>query len=401
MIKRTLWNTGVQTLAKVITGVVSFWTTRILLQKIPLAEYGVFTLLSSSFLILDSLADFGTRMIGVKELSQKQGDKNVLRELVYLRLILAMVALGLGVVFVFLNQVLVPYRWPAMLALSMLWLTSVAGSLEMLCQVKERLDIKSGAEIWFSLVAIGLLLLVKNVDLTIVYGIYLVARVLSLGWEAFWVGKVWSGFDGIWGKVKIASLKKLLVQAVPMGLYLLLFTSYDRTVDTWLINHWWGKEQVALYGLAYKVYTNLVMPAYFFMSSVFPKLASEQESGRIMVVKKSWPWLMLMALGVVVITWLLSPVVFLILYKNSQIDSVNILRILSLALFFSYTNHLLGFWMVSQNRQKTLLKLGLFGLLLNTTLNYFLISNYSYWAASWVTVATEAVMSLLLFLSLR
>ena len=75
MLKRTLLNTWVQIVAKVITILISLITTGLLTRKLGSSVYGSYTLVVSVFLLLDSIADFGTKVIGVKEAANNEGEE--------------------------------------------------------------------------------------------------------------------------------------------------------------------------------------------------------------------------------------------------------------------------------------------------------------------------------------
>ena len=70
MLLRPIWNTAVQTIGKVIMILISLVTTAILTRRLGAGIYGGFVLTTSIFLLLDALADFGSRAIGVREASK-------------------------------------------------------------------------------------------------------------------------------------------------------------------------------------------------------------------------------------------------------------------------------------------------------------------------------------------
>jgi O-antigen/teichoic acid export membrane protein len=178
-----------------------------------------------------------------------------------------------------------------------------------------------------------------------------------------------------------------------MGLYLLLFTSYDRLFDTWIINHFFGPGYVAVYGLAYKVYSNLVMPAYFFMASMYPLLAASSHPHLTAAyLRKSTYSLLFLSLGMYAVGFLLAPLLFSFFVNDSSSSGVLLLRLLGAALLFSYQNHLWGYYFIVRNRQITLLALGLCSLLVNLILNLLFIPHFGPIAAAFVTVITEACM---------
>ena len=76
------------------------------------------------------------------------------------------------------------------------------------------------------------------------------------------------------------------------------------------------------------------------------------------------------------------------------LEATSLLRVLSIALVFSYLNHLFGYFVISVNKQKELLKLGLVGLFFNLFANLVFIPIYGSMAAAVVTILTEACMTL-------
>jgi len=192
----------------------------------------------------------------------------------------------------------------------------------------------------------------------------------------------------------------ILRESWPMGLYLLIFTSYDKAVDSMIINYYWGAGSVAWYGLAYKIYGNLIMPAYFFVSNVFPIL-SVKNINKNKIFGKSLLILSIMASVLVLLMWVLAPWAIRILAGSEFGDSVEVLRILLLALGFAYVGHIVGFTLISEGGQKEMLKVGLGALLINLVLNFMLIPYFGIIAAAWVTVLTEASAAAMMAFFLR
>ena len=221
------------------------------------------------------------------------------------------------------------------------------------------------------------------------YGLALVARVLSLG-----VGV--KLFLGLWKvdlkkvfKVSGDELRQILKKSWPMGVYLLIFTSYDRAVDSLMIDRILGVEAVAWYGLAYKVYGVLIQPAYFFTTSVFPMMSAGRS--RLKLFLKSAAVLISGLVFLVPVIYWLAPGIIEILTGGGYEASVGVLRVLLIALVFSYFNHLNGFTLISRGGQKQMLGLGLVTLLFNLGANLWMIPRYGVKGAAIVTALTEAL----------
>lgn len=382
-----------QSLAKVVSVGLGLWTTRMMLASLSQEAIGIFYLLMAVFLVLDGVADGGTRFVGVANWAENKNKAKWLATIFWARLILVGIGFAFGWWWTGTYAPLLPYRNEARIALSMIFFTSGAGLLELWCQVQLKIWWKSIIEVLFSLLVALSLFFFGVRNLGFVYIIFLVSRIVSLvfGWAL--VNRDLSLSVG-WWKPDWAEIKKLWKIAWPMGLYLLIFTSYDRAIDSLLLNHFWNSSAVASYGLAYKVYGNLVLPVYFFMNTVFAKMASLKGQELWSQMKKYLVVLVLMSLGIILGVWLVSPTILPWIWPNVPTDSVAILKILSLALVFSAINHVFGFGLVGKGGQRKLLLLGVVSLSVNFILNWLFIPHFGYWAAAWITILTELVMSL-------
>jgi len=391
VLRKPIINTVVQILGKGMMVAIGLISTGILTRSLGSVVFGWFTLTTSVFILLDALADFGTRIIGVREISQVGGvaGRQKFKEVFVLRILMASLATMIGLVVVWGWEGFGEIRWEATLLLLMIILTSVAGSLEILFQVEMRMEKKVLVDLLFPLLSlIWLVWWREKIELGLVFGGYVVARFLSL-----WVGV---GLVGGW-RLKVEGLNidwlglfKLFKESWPVGLYLIIFTAYDRAVDSLMIERLLGVREVAWYGLAYKIYLNLLQPAYFWVSSVFPLLAGGNKK------KKRLFWASLAILTVVVgmiigVISIGAPVIVEIIGGESFGASAGVLRILVWACLFSYIGHLLGFSLISRQGQREMLGSGVLALIFNILANWWMIPRFGMYGAAGVTVATEAL----------
>ena len=217
--------------------------------------------------------------------------------------------------------------------------------------------------------------------------VYLVARLVSLGVGYFLV----SSLSNIKiSKINFGEIKKMWQMTWPMGVFLIMFATYDRAIDSLLIQNYIGAEAVAWYGLAYKIYGAMLAPAYFYVNSIFPMMGKKETNNKKLFTESS-VIMAVSSLMAVLGIWLIAPLIIGILGGAAFGPSVGILRVLMVAAIFSYMGHLAGFTLISEGGQKEMLKLGVVALLTNLVLNIILIPRYGYLAAAWVTVLTEAI----------
>ncbi len=389
MLKKPILNTLVQVLGKGVTILLSLVTTAILTRKMGTEVYGNYMLITSMWLLLDSAADFGTKVIGVREASKEEGNvrKNTYIQVAWFRLAasLLMFLVGLGVILFWSG--FEGIKVEALMGLLMIGFTAMAGSLEIIFQTEMRMDLKVWGDILFPLIfTIWLLLGQEQISLIWVFSVYLVARIISLGVGLGLAGK-------ILGKVRITKpsktfWKSFLKESWPMGVYMILFSGYDRAVDSVLIRQLIGVKDLAYYGLGYKIYGNLIQPAYFLINSVFPMM-SHKETNKKSLFKETGVLMFLGALGVSGVVYFLAPWIISILAGSEFEKSIIVLRILLVAMVFAYLGHLVGFTLIALGKQRQVLWIGLISLLVNIGGNLIFIPYLGINGAAWVTTLTE------------
>ena len=401
MLKKPIINTLVQVGGKVVTILLSLVTTAILTRKLGPEIYGNYLLITSVWLLFDSAVDFGSKVIGVKEASAKDSDQ---RNEIYIQVAWFRCLTSL---FLFLVGLMVILFWSgfdgleveALVALSMIGFTAIAGSLEIIFQTEMRMDLKVWGDIVFPLIFVIFLWFVgDSVNLIWIFGVYLLARIISLILGLNLVKKVTNKIKIV--KVDKIFLKKFIKETWPMGVYMILFSGYDRAVDSILIKQMVGVTDLAFYGLAYKIYGNLIQPAYFLINSVFPLLSGKMENKR----KLFWQTTGLMLLGALIVAptiYFLAPLIIEVLAGSVFVRSIRILRILLVAMVFAYIGHLVGFTLIAKGKQKLILLVGIISLIVNIGGNLLFIPKFGITGAAWVTVATEVVASLVMIGFLR
>jgi O-antigen/teichoic acid export membrane protein len=239
---------------------------------------------------------------------------------------------------------------------------------------------------------VWLLIWPEKLSLLLIFGVYLIARAISLAVGFNLVREVWKGKVA---KIDMARMKELWKVTWPMGVFMLMYATYDRAIDSLLIQNFFGAAQVAWYGLAYKMYGALLQPAYFYVNSIFPMMSGKMPN------KKKLFWesaglLLAGSVALIVVVYFLAPWMVGVLAPSSFGPSITVLRVLILAALFSYMGHLVGFTLISQGGQKQMLMVGAVGLVSNLVLNLIFIPKYGMMAGAWVTVVTEGVDTLMM-----
>lgn len=401
MLKTPIINTLVQVGGKIVTVFLSLVTTAMLTRKLGPEVYGNFLLITSVWLLFDSAVDFGSKVIGVKEASAKEPDKRneIYIQVAWFRGITSLLLFLVGLMVILFWSGFDGFEFEALVALMMIGLTATAGSLEIIFQTEMRMDLKVWGDVVFPLIfVIFLWFSDNNLNLIWIFGVYLLARILSLILSLSFAKKIVKKIQIV--KLNRDFLKKFVGQTWPMGVYMILFSGYDRAIDSVLIKQLIGVKDLAYYGLAYKIYGSLIQPAYFLINSVFPLMSGKTENKR----KLFWQTTGLMLLGALIVAptiYFLSPLIIGVLAGSAYLASVEVLRILLVAMVFAYLGHLVGFTLIAKGKQKLILIVGVISLIVNIGGNLLFIPKFGIVGAAWVTVVTEAVAGLLMVGFLR
>ena len=156
-----------------------------------------------------------------------------------------------------------------------------------------------------------------------------------------------------------------------------------------------GSVAVGQYNLAYKIYGNLILLAAFFMNSLFPVMIKKGHRNLKKTFNNAFKILFPASLIIAVTIQLSAPFLINLIGGPSFNASIKVLRILGLALIFSYLNHLLGYTMIALGFGKKLLYFSLAALVVNLLGNWFLIPHWQLTGAAVTTGLTELVMMIL------
>jgi len=409
--QKVAFNTLAQILAKVITVGFGLALMILLTSRLGREGYGNYMYILTLVVIFGSFSDWGTATIGVREASKNQKKQDeVLINVFFIRLFLAC----LGALLMMAAGYLLPLKTTQPLLIRqgifigslILMLFAVKASFGLIFQTKLQMHKLALADV----VASGLVLLLSWVflqwqfTLTTLIVAVLLANIVSI---------IVAGFLALrtihfkW-HLDPNFLKKFLLESLPMGAILLMFT-VDNKIDTVMLGSLKGSGAVGIYAVSYRVYDVLILGAAYLMNSLLPiiaRYAHQQRQIRLrLIYQKSFDVLLLMGLFALLLSLVFSP--FIIKFLTQQrfvefIDSIAVLKILSVAIFFAYFNHLTGYTIVGLGKQRSYLWVALFALLFNVVANLLIIPRWSYYGAALITVLTEGlVLMVTMFFVLR
>ncbi|WP_110514234.1 flippase [Herpetosiphon llansteffanensis] len=363
-----------------------------------------------------TIADWGLTVLATHEIVRQPSQApQTFRTTLWLRLRFAVLALPIAVVFVLIYNGLAEAKITAVgltreqitvVAILMLTLfpAAISASVTAWLQGHERLvaaavvnlltNIGSAA---FRLIALVLGFGIIGIASGALAGAVLSAVLFWLAMRRFFPDVAWRG--------PTLPAKPLLKEGYPLLLNSLLMTIFFR-FDTILLSAFHGFVVTATYGVAYKLinFTQIVPPIV--VNAIFPTLirrSGDDRAGMSRAYAGTLRMLLNLAFGIAVIATIVAvPLTTWLADKPEYLPgSVYALMITIWYLPGSYLNGLTQYVIIALGKKQAITKA--FGLtaMVNLGLNIWLIPQYSYFAAATITIISELVLFVPLWLVLR
>jgi len=387
-------NTFSQLAGKFGAAGLAFLTAIILRRTLGLQGFGDYVIVFNLITLLVSLADFGTALVSVKEASQQVlAQSKILGNSIIVRLLLSITSLviGLLVMQLFLrDQKLLSLFF---LGCPLVILLMAKNTIFIFFHTKLTLYLGSLQEFFISFLLLASAILVNCTVNPLASYLKLVIFSYILILIPFSI----IAFKSLRPHLKpdFKLMKILLRKSLPLGLVLSLFTIYSK-IDTLILRYFTTASVVGSYGLSYKIYENLTLPAAYFMNSLLPLVAVGLAKNKLTTVKnflqRGADLLIGGSLLLILIMFLLAPFLLQLITGTDSGAEILALRLLLLALPFACLNHLTGYTIIALGSQKQSLKIAAVALLFNFLANLFFIPRFSFMAAGFITVLTEALV---------
>lgn len=194
------------------------------------------------------------------------------------------------------------------------------------------------------------------------------------------------GFD-------FALWRRLLRWALVQGSLLAAGVIYLR-VDTVLLSILSSNDEVARYGLGYRVIDVLVLVPTFMMTTLFPQLArAKPHSERLLALTQgAWSATVLLAVPVLLLTAGLAPEIVTVIGGAPYRSSAGVLELLAVSVVLTFLNAVVFNALIAIGQQAGLLRILLGGLALNIVLNAILIPPLAATGTALTLIITEGVL---------
>lgn len=406
-------NTFYQLLAKGISVFSTVVATALITRSLGISSFGTFFLMTSFATYFFLLVDFGINTIATRETAH---DKSQIPQLFNSILSLRLTYSVALVVLLTLLLPLIPFKLGD---LPTLRLGIFIGLLAIISQaVYNTCTIVFQSTLNYQKILIGSLtgnLVFLTLAITIIYksknvlllvtantiGTFIVSIVAYYLVKSF-VGKVSLNFDyKLW--------RRLIISALPLGITMFLIVIVSKA-DSFLLAtlnlpislHMSNVDALGNYGLAYKVFENILVFPTFFVNALFPVMVIHRLEGanklRATLIK-SLGAMIIISVIIGIIGYYFSPLaIFVLSGQGPSSAAVLALRLLILGLPFFFCSAVLLFFLITEGLERRLPWIYGVAAVFNITLNVTFIPRYGLAASALLTGITEFLIFVLLLL---
>lgn len=408
-------NTTAQLIGKAFSAATTVITTAIIARKFGGEQFGDFFLMTGFATYFYLLTDFGINAVATREISKDGGAaldgskvSKFFNNLLTLRLLESLIlVLILSAVLPFipfrLKEVSL-IRWGIIIGLFTIFSQAVYNSATVVFQSSLSYHKLVVASVVGNLAFLALVfwLVFTGRDVLSLVAANTLGTFIVSGVAAYMVyrnlGRIGLEFDfGLW--------RRLAAAAFPLGIGIFL-TVVVAKADQFLLSILKLSPSLGLtndlalgnYGIAYKIFENILVFPTFFVNAAFPLLVRNRETDAAEHKKLFWSSFYFMLIFSILVTaagYALAPWVINVIGGSSFSLAPQALRVLLLSLPLFFTSSLFLFQMIAQNQQKIVPFIYLAAAVFNVVLNLIFIPDYGFMASAWITGATELLILIL------
>jgi len=405
--RKVAFNTIIQIVGKVVTTGISLVLIAALTRYLGVAGFGQYTTAFAYVAFFAVFADFGFFWIFVREIANPKTDVSyAASNILTLRTFLGVIIYGLAFLVSFLIPQYADLRWGiGITALASLFL-ALNSTYVGVFQNKLKMERAALTDIIGRVIILILTLyfIKLNLGLNAVLWAYTLGNIVNLA-ASYYLGREFVHFKP---SFDFEYWKKIFLQALPMGIVLILNMIYFK-IDTLMLSLMKGPIDVGIYGPPYKVLEILLFVPSIFMGNVFPILTRyihTKDSRVYPAFQKSFEFMVLLAFPVVLgVIFTASDIIRIVAGKeftiaqtiapifNLPATSVLTLQILIIAVGISFFSHLFGYFVIALGKQSKMVLPNIILVIVNVGLNLLIIPKFSYIGAAITTVITEILVA--------
>lgn len=393
------YNLGIATVSRVIIGAISLAVVGILTRTLGPDGFGQYNTIFAYLFVFSAIADMGLYTILVREVSKVEHkvESTVISKIFTLRLVFIVTILVLADLVVFLFPYPLTVKVGVLVASLFSLFSSLSQILTGIFQKHLKTYFISASDVLARLLQLAMLLFLLKFKAGLVAFVW--AVVLS---EIAHFLLIYKFADAI-ARIRLTVDKKYWREIMKVTLPVaasLVFTLIYFKLDTIILSVIKPARDVGIYSVAYKVLEAVIFLPAIYIGLIMPRLskwAAENKAEFTKTFRRAFDTIAIFAFPFCMYLFLMSDHVVRIIGGSGFAESGAVLKVLSLAIFLIFFGNLGGNAIVALNLQRKGMWIYMSGAVVNVAANIILIPRYTYFAAAWTTMATELLITFLMF----
>lgn len=386
-------NTMVQAVGRVVSTLIALVIFYLVAHNLGVARYGEFTT-ATSFLQLFGLAvDLGLYVYLAKRLGEAGVDApRITSDVVSLRLVSAVVIIGLAPLLVFLF----PYPATVRFAVAILALSSIFVTMTQALSGIFQYALRTVRFVMSDILGKVVILLATIVAIRLGTGVVGIALTVTIGSAVTFAATYRSATRIIPIRFRIdwAAWQMILRQTWPIALSIAFNVVYFKA-DTIILSIYHSSREVGIYGAPYRVLEALISIPAMIAGLLTPILSGAYASDRVRfarILQRGFEFLFFIAVPITVGAQFVADDLMKVIAPEF-VESGLVLRILTIATFAIFLGYLFSNAVVVVNKQRVIV--WAYGLVALSSLVLYriFIPRYSYLGAAWVTFFVESAIA--------
>jgi O-antigen/teichoic acid export membrane protein len=390
------YNTIIQFISKILSTILGLVAIAIITRYLGRDGYGEYTTIITFLSFFGIIADMGLTLITVQLISKPNADeKNILSNLLALRLVSAILFLGIAP----LTVIFFPYSNEVKLGVSVTTLAYLCIALNQilvgLFQKNLRMDKVSIAEVASRIFLVIGIIVVYKLDYGLMGIMYatiissVISFLLHFGFSRS-IQKISLKFDFDYWKIVVS-------KSWPLALTITLNLIYLKT-DTLILSVLKPVGDVGIYGAAYKVIDVLITIPFMFAGIILPiltkKWAEKNTADFKNILQRSFDLMVIFAIPLAFGTQLIAKDVMVLVAGQEFAEAGPVLQILILAATLIFLGNMFSHAIIAIDKVKKLFLAYLFTAITSVIGYLIFIPKFSYLGAAWMTIYSETAITL-------
>jgi O-antigen/teichoic acid export membrane protein len=394
--KKVAQNTLIQIVGKIISTILGLLALALMTRYLGAAGFGAYTTIVTFISFFAIIADLGLTLVTVQMISDPQADENkILNNLLALRLLSALIFLGLGPIIV----LFFPYGTDIKIGVSITAISFLFVALNQIMTGIFQKRLTMNKSVWADIISRVLLL----VGIALI--VYFKGSLMAILWVSTLSSAVSFGIQFCFSRqfisLKLAYDKKIWTDIIgrswPLAITIAFNLIYLKA-DTLILSLIKSPTEVGIYGSVYKIIDVLVTVPFMFAGVVLPILTADwlqkNHDHFQKVFQKSLDFMIMMAFPLIIGTQFIARDIMVLIAGPEFSAAGPILQILILAAAIIFISCIFSHIIIAVNRQKKIIGAYVFTSLTALAGYLIFIPKYSYLGAAWTTIYSELVILL-------